>query len=105
MHKCNCINTENESAPNSVILVVNFVLQRGGTAVQAVEAAVCVLENDDHFNAGRGSLLNKKSEVECDAMIMEGHTLESGTNTMRLFLFFPACNVSAAVSLADDFTR
>jgi beta-aspartyl-peptidase (threonine type) len=55
------------------------VLQQDGkSAVDAVEAAVLVLENNENFNAGRGSLLNNDSQVECDAMIMEGHTLNSG---------------------------
>ena len=54
--------------------------KNGGTAVDAVEAAVRFLENDEHFNAGCGSLLNNDCQVECDAMIMEGHTLKNGKN-------------------------
>ena len=49
-------------------------LQNGGTAVEAVEKAVRVFEEHDHFNAGRGSCLNESDEVECDAMIMHGWT-------------------------------
>ena len=52
--------------------------KQGGTAVDAVEAAVRVMEDDQTFNAGRGSCLNKKGEVECDAMIMDGSTMETG---------------------------
>ena len=52
--------------------------QDGKSAVDAVETAVLVLENNENFNAGRGSLLNNEGQVECDAMIMEGHTLNSG---------------------------
>ncbi len=55
-----------------------FFKQSGGSAVDAVEAAVCVFENNEYFNAGRGSYLNCNGEVECDAMIMEGHTLKNG---------------------------
>ncbi|CAB3981311.1 isoaspartyl peptidase L-asparaginase-like [Paramuricea clavata] len=54
------------------------ILMNGGTAVEAVEAAVRDLENNEYFNAGYGSLLNNDGEVECDAMIMEGHTLRYG---------------------------
>ncbi|CAB4041961.1 isoaspartyl peptidase L-asparaginase, partial [Paramuricea clavata] len=50
----------------------------GGTAVDAVEAAVRVLEDNVFFNAGYGSVLNRNGEVECGAMIMEGHTLNNG---------------------------
>ena len=54
------------------------VLTRGGSAVEAVEAAVMVLENDDTFDAGRGSFLNRDGKVQLDAMVMEGHTLRAG---------------------------
>lgn len=54
------------------------VLTRGGMAVEAVEAAIVVLEDDDTFDAGRGSFLNSDGKVQLDAMIMEGHTLRAG---------------------------
>ena len=54
------------------------VLERGGTAVEAVEAAVVVLEDDETFDAGRGSFLNHDGKVQLDAMIMEGATLRAG---------------------------
>lgn len=54
------------------------VLMRGGTAVEAVEAAVMVMEDDETFDAGRGSFLNRDGRVQLDAMIMEGHTLRAG---------------------------
>ena len=59
--------------------------QNGGSAVDAVEAAVRVLEDNEIFNAGRGSLLNHEGEVECDAMIMEGHTLNNGSITRIIY--------------------
>lgn len=48
------------------------VLISGGTASQAVEAAIRVLEADQTFNAGFGATLNSDGEVELDAAIMEG---------------------------------
>jgi len=54
------------------------VLEAGGTAVDAVTAAVSVLESDPTFNAGYGSVLNEDGEVECDAAIMDGATLDAG---------------------------
>ena len=52
--------------------------QNGGSAVDAVEKAVRVFEEHDHFNAGRGSFLNVCDEVECDAMIMDGNSMKTG---------------------------
>ena len=54
------------------------VLQDGGSAVDAVEAAVNTLEDNPLFNAGRGSALNEKAEVEMGASIMNGANLQSG---------------------------
>ncbi len=48
------------------------VLKNGGTAPEAVEAAVRVLEADPTFNASMGAVLNDQGEVELDAAIMEG---------------------------------
>jgi len=54
------------------------LLRDGGTAVEAVERSITVMENDDTFNAGRGSALNAAGEIELDASIMEGETLRAG---------------------------
>lgn len=54
------------------------VLKSGGTAAEAVEAAIRVLEADQTFNAGFGSVLNSKGEVELDAAIMGGESLDWG---------------------------
>ncbi len=54
------------------------ILQHGGAALDAVEAAVRVLEDDPTFNAGRGICYNQAGELELDAIIMDGRTLRFG---------------------------
>jgi L-asparaginase / beta-aspartyl-peptidase len=54
------------------------VLERGGSALDAVEEAVVVMENDETFDAGRGSFLNRDGKVQLDALIMDGATLRAG---------------------------
>lgn len=54
------------------------VLCRKGSAVEACEAAVMSMENDEAFDAGRGSCLTSDGRVQMDAMIMDGHTLRAG---------------------------
>jgi beta-aspartyl-peptidase (threonine type) len=54
------------------------VLQRGGSALDAVEEAVVILEDDETFDAGRGSFLNRDGRVQLDAFIMDGATLRGG---------------------------
>jgi beta-aspartyl-peptidase (threonine type) len=54
------------------------VLERGGTALDAVEEAVVILEDDETFDAGRGSFLNRDGRVQLDALIMDGATLRAG---------------------------
>ncbi|HEV2717287.1 MAG TPA: isoaspartyl peptidase/L-asparaginase [Terriglobales bacterium] len=54
------------------------VLQRAGTALDAVEEAVVIMEDDETFDAGRGSFLNRDGKVQLDALIMDGATLRAG---------------------------
>ena len=54
------------------------ILQRGGSALDAVEAAVRILEDDPLFNAGTGACLTSAGDVELDASIMDGETLRCG---------------------------
>jgi L-asparaginase / beta-aspartyl-peptidase len=54
------------------------VLESGGSSLDAVEEAVVVMENDETFDAGRGSFLNRDGKVQLDALIMEGSTLRAG---------------------------
>src|SRR5579864_2172325 len=54
------------------------LLDGGSTALHAVESAVRVLEDDPTFDSGRGSVLNAAGEIELDALIMDGATLNLG---------------------------
>lgn len=53
-------------------------MERGGTALDAVEESVAVMEDDETFDAGRGSFLNAEGKVQLDALIMDGATLRAG---------------------------
>jgi L-asparaginase / beta-aspartyl-peptidase len=55
------------------------VLMGGGSALEAVEAAVVVLEDDPVFNAGRGAALTEDGGVELDAAVMEGTGRSAGS--------------------------
>jgi len=54
------------------------VLARGGAALDAIEEAVVIMEDDDTFDAGRGSFLNRDGRVQLDALMMDGSTLRAG---------------------------
>ncbi len=54
------------------------VLEQGGSALDAAEAAVWSLEETTLFTAGRGARPNTDGEIELDAMIMDGNRLQSG---------------------------
>ncbi len=57
------------------------ILAAGGSALDAVEAAVVVLEDDPHFNAGRGSVFTYDGTIELDASIMDGSGRAAGAAT------------------------
>ncbi|TNE61325.1 MAG: isoaspartyl peptidase/L-asparaginase [Alphaproteobacteria bacterium] len=54
------------------------VLKNGGAALDAVTAAIQVLENSPHFNAGRGAVFTAEGKNEMDSAIMDGKTLNAG---------------------------
>jgi beta-aspartyl-peptidase (threonine type) len=54
------------------------ILERGGSALDAVEETVVIMEDDETFDAGRGSFLNREGKVQLDALIMDGDTLRAG---------------------------
>jgi beta-aspartyl-peptidase (threonine type) len=57
------------------------VLAAGGSALDAVEVAVVALEDDPHFNAGRGSVFTYDGTIELDASIMDGRSRAAGAVT------------------------
>ncbi|XP_061713155.1 isoaspartyl peptidase/L-asparaginase isoform X2 [Cydia pomonella] len=64
------------------VTIGHKVLERGGSALEAVEAAVVSMELDENFNAGYGSVLNLRGEVEMEASIMCGKNLDVGAVTL-----------------------
>jgi beta-aspartyl-peptidase (threonine type) len=97
-------------------LKAGFVLlQRGGSSLDAVEAAVRVLEDDPHFNAGRGSVFTSAGTHELDASIMDGQTLKAGAvmsvqhikNPIQLarLVMEKSTNVALAGAGAETFAR
>lgn len=56
----------------------NAILAAGGSALDAVQAAVVALEESPRFNAGKGSVYNAEGRHELDASLMEGHTRRAG---------------------------
>ncbi len=65
------------------------VLAQGGAAIDAVEAAIVIMEDDETFNAGRGSFLNADGQVELDAGCMEGAGLQVGAVASVQFIRNP----------------
>jgi beta-aspartyl-peptidase (threonine type) len=70
--------TEREQGMEKAVHTGYAILENGGSALDAVQAAVRVLEDDPTFNAGTGSVLNELGEVETDAALMEGATRRAG---------------------------
>lgn len=62
----------------AVLAVGEALLANGASALDAVETCVRMLEDDPHFNAGRGSVLTAEGTVEMDASIMDGSDLRAG---------------------------
>ncbi|MEM3458012.1 MAG: isoaspartyl peptidase/L-asparaginase [Candidatus Bathyarchaeia archaeon] len=58
------------------------ILNNGGSAVDSVMEAVVVMEDDGAFNAGYGSTLNIEKQVEMEASIMDGKTLQAGAASL-----------------------
>ena len=54
------------------------VLSKNGSALDAIEAAITIMEDDDTFDAGRGSFLTRDGRVQLDALMMDGGTMRAG---------------------------
>ena len=67
-----------EAGVRSALEVGYAVLSRGGSALDAVEAAVTILEDDPTFDAGRGSFLTSDGRVQLDALLMDGGRMKAG---------------------------
>ena len=67
------------SALNRALQIGNDILEKGGTALNAVEAAVRSMEDDPLFNAGKGAVFTHEGRNELDAAIMDGKTLQAGS--------------------------
>ncbi len=69
---------------DALIVALNHGRERlaaGASALDVCEAVVRILEDDPHFNAGKGAVYNEKGEHELDASIMDGSTLRCGAVT------------------------
>jgi beta-aspartyl-peptidase (threonine type) len=65
-------------ALNEALMAGKKVLSKGGTSLDAVVAAIKILEDSPLFNAGKGAVLNAEGKAEMDASIMDGKTLKAG---------------------------
>lgn len=69
---------EIREALDSALQAGSAILSGGGSALDAVEAAVKTLEDDPHFNAGRGAVFTDEGVIELDASIMDGRERGAG---------------------------
>ncbi len=67
-----------EAGVRHALEVGHEILARGGAAIDAVEAAVAILEDDPAFDAGRGSFLTADGRVQLDALLMDGGRMKAG---------------------------
>ncbi len=67
-----------ENGVRNALETGHAILSRGGSALDAVEAAVTVLEDDPTFDAGRGSFLTSDGRVQLDALLMDGGRMKAG---------------------------
>jgi beta-aspartyl-peptidase (threonine type) len=64
------------------------VLDQGGTSIDAIEAAIKILEDNPLFNAGKGAVFTAEGKNELDAAIMDGSTLQAGLEQADPSYFF-----------------
>ncbi|WP_299025585.1 isoaspartyl peptidase/L-asparaginase, partial [uncultured Campylobacter sp.] len=71
-----------EEPMKKALLAGQAVLEKGGSAMDAVTAAIMVLEDDPNFNAGKGAVFTADGFNELDASIMDGSTKKAGAVAM-----------------------
>ncbi|HSP00609.1 MAG TPA: isoaspartyl peptidase/L-asparaginase family protein [Thioalkalivibrio sp.] len=81
------------------------VLREGGSALDAVQAAVMALEDNPLFNAGTGSVLNIQGRVEMDAAIMDGSRLAAGAVAAVSAVRNPVCLARALLEQGETVMR
>jgi L-asparaginase / beta-aspartyl-peptidase len=67
-----------EAGVRLALVTGHEILARGGSALDAVETAVAILEEDPTFDAGRGSFLTADGRVQLDALLMDGGRMKAG---------------------------
>lgn len=72
------VRTEYETALDLALMKGKEMLETGSDALDVVEQVIRILENDPHFNAGKGAVMTAKFEHELDASIMDGTSLACG---------------------------
>ncbi|MBO0749756.1 MAG: isoaspartyl peptidase/L-asparaginase [Porphyrobacter sp.] len=93
---------EIEAGLNAALDAGTKVLASGGSAVDAVQAVIEVLEDDPHFNAGRGAVFTYEGKNELDAAIMDGRNRAAGAVTGVTHIRHP---VALARAVMDDGTH
>lgn len=73
------IETDVRAALTRALLAGHVELRKGKPALDAVTAAIVVLEDDPNFNAGKGAVFTHEGKTELDAAIMDGATLKAGS--------------------------
>lgn len=89
------LETSYKQALNAALETAYAILESGGTALDAVESAVCSLEDSPLFNAGKGSVFTAEGTHEMDAAIMDGSNLKAGAVSL-------VTGIRNPISLARD---
>jgi L-asparaginase / beta-aspartyl-peptidase len=79
----------------------HLILQSGGSALDAVEAAVKILEDNPLFNAGKGAVFTHNGKNELDASIMDGQTLKAGSVAGVTTVKNPLCAARAVMDKSE----
>jgi L-asparaginase / beta-aspartyl-peptidase len=77
------------------------IIAAGGSALDAVQAAILVMEDSPHFNAGHGATLNSAGFHELDASIMDGATLAAGAVALTRHIRNPILAARAVMEKSD----